>query len=153
MISLAPLLQPPFQVGVGQASQTRNFGNSLGIRAMAGNAGGDIRVRKPLIVSIKCFQSANDRRLRHHAIGPNAEGVAEIPRLGGLAYTYLKRRLQQWGEGYHANSASTDASHCRQIVSRSNRGVGVVSKLRQVIQRGQRYGGENPILNRPQTKA
>jgi len=33
--------------------------------------------------------------------GPNAQGVREIPRLGGLAYTYLKRRLQQWGEGYH----------------------------------------------------
>jgi cytochrome c553 len=33
--------------------------------------------------------------------GPNAEGVGAIPRLGGLAYTYLKRRLQQWGEGYH----------------------------------------------------
>ncbi len=36
--------------------------------------------------------------------GPNAEGIAEIPRLGGLAYTYLKRRLQQWGEGYHATA-------------------------------------------------
>jgi cytochrome c553 len=34
--------------------------------------------------------------------GPNAEGVGEIPRLGGLAYTYLKSRLEQWGEGYHA---------------------------------------------------
>jgi len=34
--------------------------------------------------------------------GPNAQGVREIPRLGGLAYTYLKRRLEQWGEGYHA---------------------------------------------------
>ncbi len=34
--------------------------------------------------------------------GPNAEGVAQIPRLGGLAYAYLKRRLEQWGEGYHA---------------------------------------------------
>ena len=33
--------------------------------------------------------------------GPSAEGVREIPRLGGLAYTYLKRRLAQWGEGYH----------------------------------------------------
>src|ERR1700687_55643 len=33
--------------------------------------------------------------------GPNAEGVGAIPRLGGLAYTYLKSRLQQWGEGYH----------------------------------------------------
>ena len=34
--------------------------------------------------------------------GPNAEGVREIPRLGGLSYSYLKRRLEQWGEGYHA---------------------------------------------------
>jgi cytochrome c553 len=34
--------------------------------------------------------------------GPNAEGIREIPRLGGLAYSYLKRRLTQWGEGYHA---------------------------------------------------
>jgi len=34
--------------------------------------------------------------------GPNAEGVGQIPRLGGLEYTYLKRRLEQWGEGYHA---------------------------------------------------
>jgi cytochrome c553 len=34
--------------------------------------------------------------------GPNAEGVGQIPRLGGLAYTYLKRRLEQWAEGYHA---------------------------------------------------
>jgi cytochrome c553 len=34
--------------------------------------------------------------------GPNAEGVEAIPRLGGLAYSYLKRRLEQWGEGFHA---------------------------------------------------
>ncbi len=34
--------------------------------------------------------------------GPNGEGVREIPRLGGLSYSYLKRRLSQWGEGYHA---------------------------------------------------
>jgi cytochrome c553 len=34
--------------------------------------------------------------------GPNAEGVGEIPRLGGLAYSYLKKRLEDWGEGYHA---------------------------------------------------
>ena len=33
--------------------------------------------------------------------GPNAEGVGSIPRLGGLAYAYLKRRLEQWAEGYH----------------------------------------------------
>lgn len=34
--------------------------------------------------------------------GPNAQGVGQIPRLGGLAYSYLKRRLEQWAEGYHA---------------------------------------------------
>ena len=33
--------------------------------------------------------------------GPNAEGFGGIPRLGGLSYYYLKRRLAQWGEGYH----------------------------------------------------
>ena len=36
--------------------------------------------------------------------GPSAEGVRGIPRLGGLAYSYLKRRLEQWGEGYHAGA-------------------------------------------------
>jgi cytochrome c553 len=34
--------------------------------------------------------------------GPNADGVRQIPRLGGLAYSYLKKRLEQWSEGYHA---------------------------------------------------
>jgi cytochrome c553 len=33
--------------------------------------------------------------------GPNAEGVGAIPRLGGLSYAYLKRRMAQWNEGYH----------------------------------------------------
>ena len=33
--------------------------------------------------------------------GPNAEGVGEIPRLGGLAYPYLVRRLKQWGHLYN----------------------------------------------------
>jgi cytochrome c553 len=32
--------------------------------------------------------------------GPNGEGVGAIPRLGGLDYSYLKRRLEQWAEGY-----------------------------------------------------
>jgi cytochrome c553 len=34
--------------------------------------------------------------------GPRAEGVRDIPRLGGLDYSYLKRRLEQWNQGYHA---------------------------------------------------
>jgi cytochrome c553 len=36
--------------------------------------------------------------------GPNGEGIGEIPRLGGLSYAYLKKRLEQWGEGYHATA-------------------------------------------------
>jgi cytochrome c553 len=38
--------------------------------------------------------------------GPNAEGVRDIPRLGGLAYFSLKGRLQQWGQGYHSTPGS-----------------------------------------------
>ena len=37
--------------------------------------------------------------------GPNAEGIRQIPRLGGLSYSYLKRKLAQWGEGYHLAAA------------------------------------------------
>jgi cytochrome c553 len=33
--------------------------------------------------------------------GPHAEGIREIPRLGGLSFSYLQRRLEQWGEGYN----------------------------------------------------
>ena len=38
--------------------------------------------------------------------GPNAEGVRDIPRLGGLAYFYVKGRLEQWGQGYHSGVES-----------------------------------------------
>jgi len=32
--------------------------------------------------------------------GPEAQGVREIPRLGGLSYTYLKRRLEEWSQSH-----------------------------------------------------
>ena len=32
--------------------------------------------------------------------GPNGEGVRTIPRVGGLSYFYLKRRLDEWVAGY-----------------------------------------------------
>ncbi len=38
--------------------------------------------------------------------GPQAQGVRNIPRLGGLSFAYLKRRLSQWGEGYHQSAAA-----------------------------------------------
>ena len=38
--------------------------------------------------------------------GPNAEGIRQIPRLGGLSSSYLKTRLQQWGQGYHSTPGS-----------------------------------------------
>jgi cytochrome c553 len=34
--------------------------------------------------------------------GPEAQGVREIPRVGGLSYSYLKRRLEQWSQGHDA---------------------------------------------------
>ena len=34
--------------------------------------------------------------------GPNAEGFDRIPQLGGMGYSYLKGRLEQWNEGYHS---------------------------------------------------
>jgi cytochrome c553 len=38
--------------------------------------------------------------------GPNAEGIRDIPRLAGLSSSYLKRRLEEWVEGYHAAAES-----------------------------------------------
>ena len=37
--------------------------------------------------------------------GPKGEEVSAIPQIAGLAYTYLKRRLEQWAEGYHGTLA------------------------------------------------
>jgi len=36
--------------------------------------------------------------------GPSAQGFEAIPRLGGLSYGYLKSRLAQWSQGYHASA-------------------------------------------------
>ena len=38
--------------------------------------------------------------------GPTGEGAGQIPRVAGLSYYYLKRKLDQWGEGYHATAAA-----------------------------------------------
>ncbi len=47
--------------------------------------------------------------------GPNAEGVRDIPRLGGLAYFYLKARLEQWGQGYHSGMGTPMPIVARQL--------------------------------------
>jgi cytochrome c553 len=49
--------------------------------------------------------------------GPNAEGVGQIPRLGGLAYSYLKRTLEQWGQGYHVASGPPMPDIARKLSS------------------------------------
>ena len=33
-------------------------------------------------------------------MAPKRRASAEIPRLGGLSYSYLKRRLEEWGQGH-----------------------------------------------------
>lgn len=37
--------------------------------------------------------------------GLKAEGLAEIPRLGGQSFNYLKRKLDHWAQGYDAATA------------------------------------------------
>ena len=49
--------------------------------------------------------------------GPNAEGIREIPRLGGLSHDYLKARLQQWGQGYHSVASSPMPIVARSLAS------------------------------------
>ena len=34
--------------------------------------------------------------------GSAGQGVREIPRHGGMSYFYLKRRLEEWGQGNHS---------------------------------------------------
>jgi cytochrome c553 len=34
--------------------------------------------------------------------GPAGEGTGQFPRIAGLSHRYLQRRLDQWGDGYHA---------------------------------------------------
>ena len=36
--------------------------------------------------------------------GPHGEGHEAIPRLGGLSYGYLRSRLEQWSQGFHATA-------------------------------------------------
>jgi cytochrome c553 len=36
--------------------------------------------------------------------GPGAQGIGVIPRLAGLSSRYLKERLVQWTQGYHAEA-------------------------------------------------
>jgi cytochrome c553 len=36
--------------------------------------------------------------------GPGGQGVRQIPRLGGMSYFYLKRRLEEWSQGYHSSA-------------------------------------------------
>jgi cytochrome c553 len=37
--------------------------------------------------------------------GPEAQGVREIPRLAGLSYYYVKRRLEDWSQGRDASGS------------------------------------------------
>jgi cytochrome c553 len=36
--------------------------------------------------------------------GPRAQGIGQIPRLGGLSYSYLRNRLEQWHDGFDATA-------------------------------------------------
>ena len=47
--------------------------------------------------------------------GPKGEGIRQIPRLAGLSYYYLKRRLNQWQEGYHQAAAAPMPQVAREL--------------------------------------
>src|SRR3974390_2887377 len=47
--------------------------------------------------------------------GPDAQGIRDIPRLVGLSYYYLRRKLKQWREGYHATAKSPMPEIARQL--------------------------------------
>ena len=47
--------------------------------------------------------------------GPEAQGVREIPRLGGLSYNYLKRRLEDWSQGH--DTSGTPMPHVARSLS------------------------------------
>ena len=38
--------------------------------------------------------------------GPEAQGSGAIPKLAGLSYPYLKRRIAEWAKGYHATATA-----------------------------------------------
>ena len=60
--------------------------------------------------------------------GPEAQGVREIPRLGGLSYSYLKQRLEQWSQGYDA-SAMPMPKVARSLSANANCCPGLVLEL------------------------
>lgn len=59
---------------------------------------------------------------------PDAEGVGAIPRLGGLAYTYLKK-TDAVGSRIPRGPDAADAAHCELAVARRNRGARVIPQL------------------------
>ena len=48
--SLAPLFEPPLQVSKLEATQTRNFSDALGARAVAGNTGDNIGIWNSVLI-------------------------------------------------------------------------------------------------------
>ena len=77
--------------------------------------------------------------------GPEAQGVHDNPRLGGLSYNYLKRRLEQWSQGQDASGIPMPKVG-RSLSPKSNRRPRVVLELcpRQIfgdrLRRGAWYG-------------
>jgi cytochrome c553 len=50
--------------------------------------------------------------------GPNAQGIGEIPRLGGLSAAYLKTRLDQWAHGKPAYASAPMSRIASQLSTR-----------------------------------
>ena len=72
--------------------------------------------------------------------GPNGEGIRDIPRLGGLAYFYVKARLEQWEQGLPFDGGFTDADGGEPPWPRRNRGARLLSQLREMSLACQEFG-------------
>jgi cytochrome c553 len=120
VLVLAPLVvrvcQLPEHVVIELSCQTRKGVAAFGVVPVTGSAWRNIGFRDSFLIDL--LAPARGRTIYLEGIpesnivscyachGPNAEGVRDIPRLGGLAYFYLKGRLEQWGQGYHSGIES-----------------------------------------------
>lgn len=92
--------------GALRPHETRDLANYFaGLAPKAANDGDRNLAAKGRTIYLDGIPEANIASC-YACHGPNAEGIRDIPRLGGMAYSYLKGRLEQWGQGYHSGTAS-----------------------------------------------
>ena len=97
--------------------------------------------RKPPMMDVGCSRKGTDdlpegfrTPISWHAClpWPGWPRRERDPRLGGLSYFYLKRRLQEWGQGYHSAPDLSDADGRQHAGAGRGRCARLISQLCQV---------------------